>query len=370
MLAVTAVLLIGTATGCGSGDSRTDGRANGGTSAPTCRPRAAVTFAQARRILGRYERVAATADRERDAALLADVAAGNALERSKAAYRQYASLPERERAALTRPAHYRDPEFHIPAGASWFLVTATRTRPTPQPTVLVFEAERGEHAQHTEHTPRAERAERAERVERAERAEQVDRRKHGAGRKKSIGDAASWRLRAALPLQAGRLPRIATTPSGLATEADPTSRARTPRPYDIPTMYEDLWQTGGTQEAAALAPNAVTKEARSTYRHRDDELGAEGARRRFVPTRPRHRDSYALRTADGGVLAVVPLAHQQRLRVTRPGYQLTPSGEEAVYDPTPRSTVISTFHGQALAHLPRSGRPAVLSAKYALVDSR
>ncbi|MBO8190029.1 hypothetical protein [Streptomyces spirodelae] len=403
MLAVAAVLLIGTATGCGSGDSSTDGRANSGTSDPTCRPRAAVTVAQARRILGRYERVAARADRARDATLLAEVAAGNALERSKAAYQQYASLPERERASLARPAHYRDPKFHIPAGASWFLVTATRTRPTPQPTVLVFEAERGGQAQHTEHTAGPERtarpehgarpehrasaeppqhtehtkvteppprAEGAEDAESAERAEQADKRAQGADRRKSVGHAAAWRLRAALPLQDGRLPHIATTPSGLATEADPTSRARTPRPYDIPTMYEDLWQTGGTEEAAALAPNAVTKEARSTYRHRDDELGAEGARRRFVPTRPRHRDSYALRTADGGVLAVVPLAHQQRLRVTRPGYQLTPSGEEAVYDPTPRSTVISTFHGQALAHLPRSGRPTVLSAKYALVDSR
>ncbi|MGI5348838.1 hypothetical protein ACQEU8_11670 [Streptomyces sp. CA-250714] len=291
-----------------------------------------MTVAQARRILGRYEKIATRADRARDAALLAEVAGGNVLERSKAGYKQYDALSRRMRAPFSRPTRYRNPAFHIPAGSPWFLVTATRTAPSPQLTVLVFAKDR----------------------------------RTGQNRQ----PVARWRLRAALPLQAGRLPRIATTRAGLATEVSAASRSGTLRPADVPGTYEDLWQTGGTGKAAALAPNAVTKEARSTYRHRDDELGAEGARRRFVPVRPRHRDSYELRTADGGVLAVVPLAHEQRLHVTRPGLQLTPSDEEAVYDPAPRSTVVSTFHGQALAHLPRQGRAVVLSAKYGLVDSR
>ncbi|MBO8194947.1 hypothetical protein ITI46_25310 [Streptomyces oryzae] len=340
-----AVLLAGTAAGCGGWQTRDRGGAAGGArdargardgdgrTGRSPGPRGAVTLAQARRVLHRYEKIATRADRTRDAELLAKVAAGNVLERSKAGYRQYDALSRHDRAPFAHPTRYRKPTFHIPAGTSWFLVTATRTAPTPQETVLVFAGER----------------------------------RAGGGNQHPVG---SWRLHAALPLQAGRLPRIATTRAGLATEADTGSRSGALRPNDVPGTYEDLWQTGGDDEAAALAPNAVTKEARSTYLHRDDELGAEGARRRFVPVRPRHRDSYALRTADGGVLAVVPLAHEQRLSVTRPGLQLTPSDEEAVYDPAPRSTVVSTFHGQALAHLPRNGRPAVLSAKYALVDSR
>ncbi|MEU3189188.1 hypothetical protein ABZ686_00770 [Streptomyces sp. NPDC006992] len=298
-----------------------------------------MTAVQARRILDRYERIATRADRNRDAALLAHVAAGNALERATADYEQYDALPRAERAAFARPTSFRRPEFHIPAGARWFMVTATRTSPEPQNTVLVF-ARNGK-----------------------------DERPQTTGGHDSA-PVAAWRLHAALPLQAGQLPRISTTRSGLAAEAGITTRSGALRPHDVPETYEDLWRTGGTGEAAALAPNAVTEEARRTYRHRDDELGPERARRRFVPTRPSHSESYALRTAGGGVLAVVPLAHEQRLRVTEPGYQITPSDEEAVYDATPRDSVVSTFHGQALAHLPQHGRPAVLSAKYALVDSR
>ncbi|WP_443276343.1 hypothetical protein [Streptomyces sp. 8N114] len=340
-----AVLVAGTTTGCGghvlgsgsggvggAGDARGARDGDGRTSAPPG-PHGAVTVVQARRILHRYEKVATRADRTRDAALLAGVAAGNVLERSKAGYEQYDALPRHDRAPFAQPIRYRKPEFHIPAGASWFMVTATRTTPSPQRTVLVFARE------------------------------------HRAGARNGK-PATPWRLHAALPLQAGRLPRVATSRAGLATAVTAATKSGVLRPDDVPGTYEDLWQTGGTDEAAALAPNAVTKEARSTYRHRNDALGAEGARRRFVPAQPRHRDSYALRTADGGVLAVVPLAHEQRLHVARPGFQLTPSDEEAVYDPAPRSTVISTFHGQALAHLPRQGRPTVLSAKYALVDSR
>lgn len=66
----------------------------------------------------------------------------------------------------------------------------------------------------------------------------------------------------------------------------------------------------------------------------------------------------------------MPLAHEQRLRVTRPGLQITPSAEEAVYDAAPRTAILTTFHGQALAQLPRHGLPRVLAAKYALVGSR
>ncbi|MBO8199130.1 hypothetical protein JW613_12545 [Streptomyces smyrnaeus] len=338
-----------------------------------------MTVAQARRILDRYEKIATRADRTRDAALLAEVAAGNVLERQTAGYRQYNALPQHERAPFARPTDYRSPAFHIPSGAPWFLVTATRAAPAPQPTVLVFARESG-----AEDEARAGRETRAggkrtgEGVETAEGKGTGEGEARAEGRRRTNGaregrTVTRWRLRVALPLQAaGPLPRIATTRSRLATEVDATagSGGPRPRPYDVQRAYEDLWQTGGTDEARLLAPNAVTKEARSTYRHRDDELGAEGARRYFVPVSPRHRDSYALRTADGGVLAVVPLAHEQWLRVTRPDYQITPSDEEAVYDPAPRSTVISTFHGQALAHLPRQGRPTVLSAKYALVDSR
>ncbi|SES16713.1 hypothetical protein SAMN05421870_110152 [Streptomyces qinglanensis] len=349
-IVLAALFVAGTTAGCagghlpgtdGSGPAGRDARGGDGrTGAPSHQP-APVTAVQARRILDHYERVATRADRNRDAALLAHVAAGNALERATAGYEQYDALPRTERAAFARPTSFRKPEFHIPAGARWFMVTATRTSPQPQHTVLVF-ARNGK----------------------AERPE-------ATGGEAADGAAvAAWRLHAALPLQAGRLPRIATGRSGLAAEAGISTRSGTLRPHDVPETYEDLWRTGGTGEAAALAPNAVTEEARSTYRHRNDELGPERARRRFVPARPSHSESYALRTAGGGVLAVVPLAHEQRLRVTGPGYQITPSDEEAVYDATPRDSVVSTFHGQALAHLPQQGRPAVLSAKYALVDSR
>ncbi|MDF4253428.1 hypothetical protein [Streptomyces sp. WMMB303] len=349
---LAVVLLAAPTAGCtgghltgddGSGPGDRDVRGGDTRTGAPSNPRAPVTAVQARRILDHYERVATRADRKRDAALLAHVAAGNVLERATAGYEQYDALPRTERAAFARPTSFRKPEFHIPAGGRWFMVTATRTSPEPQNTVLVF-ARNG-----TDERPEATAGEAGD----------------------SSGSAvAAWRLHAALPLQDGPLPRIARARSGLAAEAGILTRSGPLRPHDVPETYEDLWRTGGTGEAAALASNAVTEEARRTYRHRDDELGPERARRRFLPSRPSHSESYALRTAGGGVLAVVPLAHEQRLRVTEPGYQITPSDEEAVYDATPRDCVVSTFHGQALAHLPQHGRATVLSAKYALVDSR
>ncbi|GAA2603004.1 hypothetical protein [Streptomyces axinellae] len=342
-MALAVALVLGTAA-C---DRGTEGRAEGSVSGQGARERGtphaggrpqargAVTVARAERLLDRYERLVNKANKARNIALLAQAEAGNALERSRAGYEQYQALSRRERAAATRPFSYRNRIFHIPAGADWFLVTATRTPREP---------------------PGAPEASTASR--------------RPAGVLLFANRNGHWRLRAALELQAGRLPRLAEDAEGLARTVSTAATSGELSAEDIPAAYEDLWQTGGKDEAATLAPNPVTREARSTYRDRDDALGAQGAHKRFIPRAPRYGDSYALRTADGGVLALVPLAHEQRLRVTRPGLQLTPSAEEAVYDAAPRTVIVTTFHGQALVRLPPRGAPVMLAAKYALVGSR
>ncbi len=389
------------------------------------RARGVMTVTQADRLLDRYEQLVNKANRTRDPALLAKAEAGNALERSRAGYEQHKTLSRRERAERIRPFSYRHRAFHIPSGTNWFLATATRVArneggargthgagegrapyDTAEPSGKLRQPRESrrhsqrhqkhqKHQRHQNHQapqPRDPRKSDASREPDAfHKSEASHAKSYARSHGKSHAEPSSaaptaasrpssvllfakrnghWRLRAALELQTGRLPRIARNDGGLATAVPATAKIGKLSADDIPAAYEDLWQTGGKKEAAALARNPVTREARSTYRNRDEALGAQGAHKRFVPRAPRYDDSYALRTADGGVLALVPLAHEQRLRVTRPGLQITPSAEEAVYDAAPRTAILTTFHGQALAQLPRHGLPRVLAAKYALVGSR
>jgi hypothetical protein len=421
-LAVTAVL--GTAACEGGNEGRTGRGTSGrqgteGRGAPhaggQARARGVVTVAQADRLLDRYEQLANKANRTRDHALLAQAEAGNALERSRAGYEQHKALSRREQAESVRPFSYRHRAFHIPSGTNWFLATATRASHGPQGGAgASYDADEPSGEPHRSHEPRHYSQERhgqerhnqkghsqkdhGQRRQNHRALQPHHPRKPNAPHQRDALPAASaansaakpssaatsrpssvlvfvkgdgrWRLRVVLELQTGRLPRIARNAEGVATAVPTAVKRGKLSADDIPAAYEDLWQTGGKKEGTGLAANPVTREARSTYRSRDDALGAQGARKRFVPRAPRYDDSYALRTADGGVLALVPLAHEQRLRVTRPGLQITPSAEEAVYAPAPRTAILTTFHGQALAQLPRRGLPVVLAAKYALVGSR
>ncbi|WP_190085384.1 hypothetical protein [Streptomyces longisporoflavus] len=321
-LTATAALLLAACSGADSTDDTKNARPapSDGAAGAT----GVVSRAGAHRIVDRYEKVNNAANKTRNARLLATVEGGNLLERSSAAYEQFETLSAKEQKAYVKPFFYQERRFLIPARgeADWFMFIGRSNNST------------------------------------------------GAGRSVHVFDKSrdGWRMTVSVPAGTD-FPKIATGADGLATPVAATARTGPHTPADIPDAYEDLWSTGGRKEGRILADNKVAREAREGYRDRNDGWDPRQAGRFFLRSEPEHRDTYALKTAEGGALAVVPLAHQQVSRVLSGGLEITPDAEGKIYDPRPRPVVIDDFHGQALAHLPATGKPRVLSARYEFVDS-
>ncbi|MET8676107.1 hypothetical protein ABZW18_00495 [Streptomyces sp. NPDC004647] len=283
--------------------------------------RGVVGPAAANNLLDRYEKVNNKANKSQDAKLLSTVEGGNLFERSNADYEQFRNMSSKEKKEYETPFFYEDRQFFIPAGGTWFVVTARATE-SKKPSLLVFDKSGG-----------------------------------------------SWKMTAALHSWEKKIPAIATNSVGLAKAVPTDAKSGSLKPDDIPAAYEDLWETGGKEAGKALSPSAPATQAKASYRDRDDKLGARGARTNFFRTQPKYTQSYSVQTKDGGVLAIVPLSHKQEVIVTRPGLQLNPDPDEALYNSTPRAVITSDFHGQALAHLPTTGKPKVSSVEYQMVDS-
>ncbi|MEU6680307.1 hypothetical protein [Streptomyces sp. NPDC046925] len=271
VLTATAALLL---TACGNGDTPDDAKRTKKPAAADATARAAgvVDRAEAHRIVDHYEKVSNAANKARNARLLSTVEGGNLLERSSAAYEQFETLSAKDQKAYVEPFFYKERTFFIPAKgkADWFTFTG-RSTDTP-------EARRSLHV--------------------------FDKTEDG------------WRM--TVSVAAGTtLPKIATDADGLATPVAATAGAGAHTTADIPDAYEDLWTTGGKKEGRILADNKVTREAKDGYRDRNDGWDPRQARRYFLRSEPKHRDTYALKTADGGTLAVVPLAPDQLRGGTR-----------------------------------------------------
>jgi hypothetical protein len=142
----------------------------------------------------------------------------------------------------------------------------------------------------------------------------------------------------------------------------------------VSAAYEDLFETGGKKAGTALSHTTEpAKDALKLYKERDKGEMARWATKKFFAKDPAHDKTYALRLADGGVLAVVPTSHTQETLLKpqyRGGFQITPNKEESVYDSTKRAIITDTFQGMTLTTLPKSGKPSVIAGEYRMTDSK
>ncbi|MFF3763610.1 hypothetical protein ACFYYR_05915 [Streptomyces sp. NPDC001922] len=281
---------------------------------------AQVTRADAEKVMDRYERVNNAANKKQDAGLLDTIEAGNLLERDKATYEQFETLSKKDKDAYRQGFAYRKRTYLIPAGANWFAVTATPTY-SKETQLVVFEKKSG-----------------------------------------------TWKMTASVwPKE--ELPELAKGPGGRAVAVDPGTKSGPLAPNELTNAYEDVFETGGRKGGKVFGPSSTLSGTKKIHRDRGKELGP-GARVTFFETEPAHTETYALKTANGGVLAIAPLSHKIETLVTRPGLEITPSDKEAVYDSRRRPVVITDLHGQGLFHLPARGRPTSLDVTYEIVDSR
>lgn len=316
-----ALTLAACASGAPASDRAPAYHPSSATASPSPEPRGVVTLSEANKILDTYQAVNNRANATRDAKLLATVEAGQLYARSKADFEQFGTLSEKEQKEYGKPFTFTDRTFYLPAGGNWFAARATTTGNNQ--TVMVFE--------------------------------------------KSPATNNTWKKVVSL-IPSRVVPQVLIT-DGVARTAPEAAVVGGLAPDGVPAAVEDLFATGGTKQGAVLSrANDNVKSILTTYKERGKSLGPQ-ARVSFFPTTPVHDRVYALRTSEG-VLAIVPLAHNEESLVLQPGLQITPGKVGSVYNKSPRPLTVDVFQGEALVLLPKKGQPDILDYRYAQTDAR
>lgn len=288
-------------------------------------PKGAVTRAQAAKIVDNYQAVNNKANATQDEKLLSTVEGGQVHEQSKADYATFKTWSAEDQRDYKSSFVYEDRQYYIPANEDWFAVKATASG-TKSPGLLVFVKESG-----------------------------------------------AWKLTSAVYSDAG-IPAIDTGNHGLATAVTPSTRTGTLAPDDVSAAFEDLYATGGKKAATALDQTTdAAKGALKLYKDRNKGDLSAYATNNYFAKPPAYNTTYALRLADGGILAVVPASHSEETLLKekyRSSFQITPNDEESVYDPTKRVVITDTYQGILLATLPKSGKPSVIAKEYRMTDSK
>lgn len=304
--AVGALLLAGTA--CSEGTTPRAGEELG-----RLAPRAALTRPQADAAVDRYEQIATEANRALDAGLLAQVEAGSMLQRSTARLRKAKAVsgePQRRR----RPeVSYEEREFYLPDDSeSWFLVSAVSGTDDERHQRLLTFAERG----------------------------------------------GQWKLVSALEVLAGdRVPDIAVSEAGLVTAVPADDTTGRIAPAEVGGHIEEAWEARGEPTGDALDDTAALEDLRREAAEKHQDARIERSYRRIAPDHP---EIHALRTLDGGTLAILPLGHEMVESVRDERATLVPSEEAAAFGVTAQSSITSTYHGEAAVYLPPGDRGAQL----------
>ncbi|MFF7771205.1 hypothetical protein ACFZC7_32440 [Streptomyces massasporeus] len=317
--ATTALAL----TACGGGTG------SDGDKAAADKPQGVVSQAQAKKIADHYEQVNNKANAAKDEKLLATVEAGQVYAMDKATYTLVKTWPDKEQKAYAKPFSYRDRQYVIPekGTATWFAVRATSSEDSENSVLLVFDKVGGTH-----------------------------------------------KMVLSLWADSGEpLPEPAIDKHGLAEVANPSAKVGKFAPADIGAAYEDLLQTGGKKKGAALTSTKPVENAKKTYRRSSKEGAADGmATKMFFAKAPADPSVYALRMADGGVLALFPAAHKQESLLKeayRSNASLVPSKEQSAFGATRGPLITDMFEGQGMAELtPKATR--ITAVDFQHVDAR
>lgn len=301
-------------------------QSSGHTDKPSLKPTGAVNPAQAKAIVDRYEVVNNQANKTRSPKLLSTVEGGQLYLQSRAGFEQWRTMSAKEQRESTLPFFYRKRTYYIPVAATWFAVKATSSNGYPR--LLIFDRYKG----------------------------------------------SPWKNVAALTLKTP-LPAIDTSRSGLATAVEPSRKtAAGLAPGEVRGAYEDLFTTGGEKSGTALSRETETaKSAIKIHQERNQGKNSKYFRTDYTEVKPEHREVYALKLRDGGVLALSSTAHEA-MRAIKENFvyriKAVPTKEEAVYNKDERIAIVNTYEGLVLAHLPVSGKTSLLARAYAMVDSQ
>ncbi|WP_405647155.1 hypothetical protein [Streptomyces sp. NBC_00019] len=313
-------------TACGGG-AESDG-ANGEASASAA-PQGVVTEKAAAAVMDNYEKVNNKANAALDEKLLGTVEGGQVHAMDKANYTLVPTFSAKDRKAYAKPFSYQDRRYVIPEKGTgdWFAVQARSSKDEKSSVLLVFD--------------------------------QVD---------------GTYKMVLSLWADSGEpFPKLAVGQGGLAQAVDSDAKVGKLAPSAVATAYEDLLATGGTKEGKNLASTGPVQEALKTYKNSNTKGAADGAATlKFFTKTPAGPSVYALRTADGGVLALFPAAHTQET-LLKPAYRsnaaLVPSDAQSALGATRGAVITDEFQGQGVAELtPKAARITTIDFQHA--DSR
>jgi len=326
-LGMATAVAMATLTACGGG-SDADG-ANGDASASATAPQGVLTAKAAAAVVDNYEKVNNKANAALGKDLLGTVEAGQLYAMDKATYTLVPTFSEKDQKAYRSPFTYQDRQYVIPAkgAATWFAVQAKSSDAGHNSSVMVFDKVDG-----------------------------------------------AYKLVLTVWAEDGEaIPKLAVDKNGLAEAVDPDAKVGKFAPSDVGAAYEDLLETGGAKAGKNLASTAPVKEAEKTYQDSSTNGTADGiATKKFFAKPPADPSVYALRTADGGVLALFPLAHTQEILVKeayRSSRSLVPSEEQSALGAVRGDLITDRFEGKGMAQLtPKAARITALDWQH--VDSR
>ncbi|MEO3750216.1 hypothetical protein [Streptomyces sp. B6B3] len=270
----------------------------------------AITPLLAEQAVDRYERISNDAHRAGDAERLAEAEAGSQLQRDTARLTKREAL---EPDAAHTDVFFEEREYFIPAGGEpWFLVSAVSSADPDRHQRLLTFAERGE----------------------------------------------DWKLVSALEvLEDDEVPEIELDGGDLAEAVPAEDDGLLITPAAVTEHVEETWEHRGELQGDVWGDTpALDDLCQEAAREPEDPLIA----REYERATPEHPEVYALRTAGGGVLAIVPLGHTMTETVQGSNANLVPSEEAAVLGVSPQPSIASTFRGEAAAYLPPGDHRAQL----------
>jgi hypothetical protein len=318
---VTTVLAL---TACGGGAGSDSGKASGADAAP----QGVVSQATAKKAADHYQEVNNKANAAQDEKLLGTVEAGQAYAMDKATYTLFETWPKKEQKAYAEPFSYQDRTYVIPKKGTgdWFAVQAKSSEDAGRRVLLVFDKVAG-----------------------------------------------TYKMVLALWADAEDVPKPALDAHGLAEAVDPGTKVGKLAPSDAGAAYADFLETGGKKKGKALTPTEPVENAKKTYQRSSTEGAADGmATEMFFAKPPADPSVYALRTADGGVLAMFPAAHKQESllkQAYRSSASLVPNKEQSALGAIRGDLITDVFEGQGLAELtPKAAR--ITTVDFQHVDAR
>ncbi|MFF4205725.1 hypothetical protein ACFYZ8_34315 [Streptomyces sp. NPDC001668] len=312
--------------GCATGESPAHEASPHATTSAA--PKGTVTVQEADRLLDHYEAVNNKANKAQDARLLGTVEGGQVYEQSKADFQQWDTKSAKEQRQYEKSWFYVDRTYLIPPqGTNWFAVSARISDSKTKAMAIMAKTD------------------------------------------------GTWKVVASLALEDGAtLPKIDTSNHGLVTPVKSSVRSGILAGSGLSDAYEDLFETGGSKAGKAIdQKGGLAKDALEVYHDRNKGKDARMATLEYNRTQPRHDEVFALRLADGGVLALAPTAHKSTFAL-KPAYyfnyQITPSKEASVYNSAKRPVVVTEYQGMVMAELPTRGKAELVAREYRLVDAQ